>query len=98
MCCNSWGRKESDTTEKLHCHFSLSCIGGGNGNPLQCSCLENLRDRGGWWDVVYGVTQSQTQLKQLSSNFGKHISDTWVHDKTLLQKLYHFKKSSQIYG
>ena len=47
-CCNSWGHKESDTTERLHFHFSLSCIGEGNGNPLQCSCLENPRDRGAW--------------------------------------------------
>ena len=44
-----WGCKESDTTEWLHFHFSLSCVGEGNGNPLQCSCLENPRDRGAWW-------------------------------------------------
>ena len=49
-------------------HFSLSCIGEGNGNPLQCSCLENPRDRGAWWAAVYGVTQSQTWLKWLSSS------------------------------
>ena len=55
-------------TEQLHFHFSLSCIGEGNGNPLQCSCLENLRDRGAWWAAVYGVAQSWTQLKRLSSN------------------------------
>ena len=61
-----WGRKESDTTEQLHFHFSLSCIGEGNGNPLQCSCLENPRDGEAWWAAVYGVTQSQTRLKQLS--------------------------------
>ena len=66
--CSPWGRKESDTTERLHFHFSLSCIGEGNGNPLQCSCLENPRDRGAWWAAVYGVTQSQTRLKQLSSS------------------------------
>ena len=48
----------SDTTERLHCHFSLSCIGEGNGNPLQCSCLENPRDGGAWWAAIYGVTQS----------------------------------------
>ena len=61
-------REESDTTERLHFHFSLSCIGEGNGNPLQCSCLENPRDRGAWWAAVYGVAQSRTQLKQLSSS------------------------------
>ena len=63
-----WGRKESDTAECLHFHFSLSCIGEGNGNPLQCSCLENPRDRGAWWAAVYGVAQSPTRLKQLSSS------------------------------
>ena len=52
-----------DTTERLHFHFSLSCIGEGNGNPLQCSCLENPRDGGAWWASVYGVAQSRTQLK-----------------------------------
>ena len=55
-------------TERLHFHFSLSCIGEGNGNPLQCSCLENPRDGGAWWAAVYGVAQSRTQLKQLSSS------------------------------
>ena len=54
-------------TERLHFHFSLSCIGEGNGNPLQCSCLENLRDGEAWWAASYGVTQSRTQLKRLSS-------------------------------
>ena len=58
-----WGRKELDTTEQLHFHFSLSCIGEGNGNPLQCSCLENPRDGGALWVAVYGVTQSRTRLK-----------------------------------
>ena len=61
----SMGRKESDTTERLPLHFSLSCIGEGNGNPLQCSCLENPRDRGAWW-AVYGVAQSRTRPKRLS--------------------------------
>ena len=62
----SMGSLESDTTERLHFHFSLSCIGEGNGNSLQCSCLENPRDGGAWWAAVYGVAQSWTQLKQLS--------------------------------
>ena len=66
--CSPWGREESDMTEQLHFHFSLSCIGEGNGNSLQCSCLENLRDGGTWWAAVYGVTQSRTQLKRLSSS------------------------------
>ena len=65
-----WGREESDTTERLHFHFSLSRIGEGNGNPLQCSCLRNPRDGGAWWAAAYGVTQSRTQLKRLSSSSG----------------------------
>ena len=66
--CNLWGHTELDTTEQLHFHFSLSCIGEGNGNPLQCSCLENPRDGGAWWAAIYGVTQSGTRLKRLSSS------------------------------
>ena len=60
-----------ETTEWLHFHFSLSCIGEGNGNPLQCSCLENPRDGGTWWAAVYGVAQSRTRLKWLSSSSSK---------------------------
>ena len=63
----SWDLEESDTTEQLHFHFSLSCIGEGNGNPLHCSCLENPRDEGAWWAAVYGVAQSRTRLKRLSA-------------------------------
>ena len=59
----SMGHEESDTTERLHFDFSLSRIGEGNGNPLQCSCLENPRDGGAWWAAVYGVAQSRTRLK-----------------------------------
>ena len=66
--CRPWGCEESDTTERLHFHFSLSCIGEGNGNPLQCSCLENPRDGGAWWATVYGIAQSRTRLKRLSSS------------------------------
>ena len=66
--CSPWGHEQSDTTEQLYVHFSLSCIGGGNGNPLQCSCLENPRDGGAWWAAVYGAAQSRTRLKQLSSS------------------------------
>ena len=57
-----WSHEESDMTEQLHFHFSLSCTGEGNGNPLQYSSLENPRDRGAWWGAVYGVAQRQTQL------------------------------------
>ena len=62
------GVAESDMTERLPFHFSLSCIGEGNGNPLPCSCLENPRDGGAWWAAIYGVAQSRTQLKWLSSS------------------------------
>ena len=66
--CSPWGRKELDTTEWLYFHFSVSCIGEGNGNPLQCSYLENPRDGGTWWAAVSGVAQSRTRLKRLSSS------------------------------
>ena len=66
--CSPWGRYKLDTTERLHVHFWLSCIGEGNGNPLQCSCLENPRDGGAWQPAVYGVAQSRTRLKRLSSS------------------------------
>ena len=68
----SMGLLESDTTEWLHFQFLLSCIGEGNGNPLQCSCLENPRDRGAWWVAVSGVAQSRTRLKRLSSSSSKY--------------------------
>ena len=71
--CSPWGRWGSDTTDWLHFHFSLSCIGEGNGNPLQCSCLENPRDGGAWWAAVYGVAQSRTWLKWLSYHCLGHI-------------------------
>ena len=57
MGCSPWGGRESDTTERLHFNFSLSCSGEGIGNPLQCSCLENPRDGGAWWAAVCGVTK-----------------------------------------
>ena len=94
---NPWGREESDRTERLHFHFSLSCIGEGNGNPLQCSCLENPRDRGPWWAAVYGVAQSRTQLNLLSYSFGHYcktrylgqiITDTYVQ-KLIYMNLYY---------
>ena len=66
--CSPWGRWGLDTTEWLHFHFSLSCIGEGNGNPLQGSCLENPRDGGAWWAAFSGVTQSRKWLKWLSSS------------------------------
>ena len=66
--CSPRGRCESDTTERLHFHFSLSCIGEGNGNPLQCSCLQNPRDGGAWWAAIFGVAQSRIRLKRLNSS------------------------------
>ena len=78
--CSPWGREESDMTERLHFHSSLSCIGEGNGNPLQCSCLGNPRDGGAWWAAVSGVAQSRTRLKRLSS------SSSMVYASTLYMK------------
>ena len=83
-----WGRKESDMTERLHFHFSFSCIGEGNGNPLQCSCLENPRDGGAWWAAVYGVAQSRTQLKRLSSS-----SNNSFHYSPPLTSIHHYWKN-----
>ena len=71
--CSPWGRWGSDMTERLHFDFSLSCIGEGNGNPLQCSCLENPRDGGAWWAAVYGVAQSRARLKWLSSSSSSSV-------------------------
>ena len=76
--------RESDTTERLHFHFSLSCIGEGNGNPLQCSCLENPRDGGASWAAVYGVAQSQTWLKLLSSSSSRLVITFLPRSKHLL--------------
>ena len=77
-----WGHEESDTTEQLHFHFSLSCIGEGNDNPLQCSCLENPRNKGAWWEAVYGVAQSRTRLKSLSSSSSSNpFSALWEKAK-----------------
>ena len=78
----STGSLESDTTERLHFHFSLSCIGEGNGNPLQCSFLENPKDGEAWWAAVYGVAQSRTRLKRLS----KQAHLLWAF-KVLFQEL-----------
>ena len=78
--CSPWGRWGLDTTERLHFHFSLSCIGEGNNNRLQCSCLENSRDRGAWWAAVYGVSQSWTRLKRLSSSSSSIVMQKWIED------------------
>ena len=75
-----WGHHESVATERLHFHFSLSRNGEGNGNPLQCSCLENPRDGRAWWAAVYGVAQSRTRLKRLSSSsrtLGREYAQLW---------------------
>ena len=79
--CSPWGREELETAEWLHFHFSLSCIGEGNGNPLQCSCLENPRDGGAKWAAVCGVTQIRTRLKRLSSSSSIEVrshKSSWV--------------------
>ena len=88
--CSPRGREESDTTERLPFHFSLSCLGEGNGNPLQCSCLENPRDGGAWWAAVYAVTQSWTRLKWLSSSRSGKVVVNIYHS---LEKLGSKRKS-----
>ena len=98
--CSPWGHKESDTTERLHFHFSLSYIGEGNGNPLQCSCLENPRDRGAWWAAVYGVTRSWTWLKWLSSSclwqhwFETYLKQNLQNVKLMQVKMWEFECNS----
>ena len=91
--CSPWRREESHTIERLHFHFSLSCIGEGNGNPLQCSCLENPRDGGVWWAAVYGVAQGWTRLKRLSSS-----SSSRQHIKKQRHYFGNKSLSSQSYG
>ena len=89
-------------TERLHFHFSLSCIGEGNGNPLQCSCLENPRDGGAWWAAVYGVAQSRTRLKRLSSSSSGSVAqshlilcDPMDCSTTGFPVLHHFSEFTQ---
>ena len=86
MGCSPWGRYESDTIESLHFHFSLSCIGEGNGNLLQCSCLENPRDGGAGWAAIYGVAQSRTRLRQLSIQ--SEASQKEKHQYSILMHIY----------
>ena len=92
--CSPWGRWESGTTERLHFHFSLSCIGEGNGNPLQCSCLENPVDGGAWWAAVYGVAQSWTRLKWLSCSSiiikPRRALCIVMYNKISFRNLYHW--------
>ena len=101
--CSPWGT-ESDMTERLHFHFSFSWIGEGNGNPLQCYCLENSRHAGAWWAAGYGVAQSRTQLKWLSSSSSSFLSKTqhwWMTEKNMRQTpieghpTKHFSRISQ---
>ena len=78
--CSPWGREESDRTERLHFHFSLSCVGEGNGSPLQYSCLENPRDGRAWWAAIYGVAQSRTQLSDFTFMFHFHVSLSYIRE------------------
>ena len=87
--CSPWGCKESDTTERLHFHFSLSCTREGNGNPLQCSCLENPRDGGAWWAAIYGVAQSRTRQSDFTLAFHFHAleKETAPHSSILAWRI-----------
>ena len=80
--CSPWGRCGSDTTERLDFHFSLSCIGEGNGNPLQCSCLENPRDGGAWWAAVYGVTRVRHNWSDLAAAAAAAYYNNWHYSTT----------------
>ena len=97
--CSPWNLEESDTTERLHLQFSLSCTGKGNGSPLQCSCLENPRDGGAWWAAIYGVAQSRTRLQRLSSssavtlqNYSDKITVVQKYMFTLRQNSWNIEK------
>ena len=94
--CSPWGRWESNTTERLHFPFSLSCIGEGNGTPPQCSCLENPRDGGAWWAAVYGVAQSRTRLKWLSSRSSSRLKKRMKKYEQSLRDLPDTIKDSNI--
>ena len=85
-----WGHKESDMTERLHFHFSLSCNGEGNGNPLQYSCLENPRDGGAWWAAVYGVSQSQRRMKRFSSSIQGNSNNIFFFSRSLFLFVLNF--------
>ena len=85
--CSPWGRWGSDTTKWLHFHFSLSCTGEGNGNPIQFSCLENPMDGGAWWAAAYGIAPDWTQLKQLSSSSSNFPSGSVVKNPPAMQEL-----------
>ena len=89
--CSPWGHEELDTTERLHFHFSLSCIGEGNGNPLQCSCLENPRDGGVWWAAISGIAQSWTRLKRLSSSSMTFIKHSFMCGGFIVAYLFFFR-------
>ena len=84
----SMGSLESDMTERLHFHFSLTCIGEGNGNPFQCSCLENPRDGEAWWAAISGVTQSRTQLKRLSSSSSSLLSRVFIINRCWILSVF----------
>ena len=96
--CRPWSHEESLTTEQLPFHFSLSCLGEGNGNPLQCSCLENPRDGGAWWAAIYGASQSRTRLKRLSSSSSSRqsiisIIHSFLHGRKWRKKFRFFEAS-----
>ena len=95
MGCSPWGCYKSDMTERLHFHFSLSCIGAGNGNPLQCSCLENPGDGGAWWAAIYGVAQSRTRLKRLSSSSSSSSESDTVEKTLMLGKIEGKRRSGR---
>ena len=95
--CSPWGRWGLDTIERLHFHFSLSRVGEGNGNPLQCSCLENPRDGGAWWGAVHGVTQSRIRLNRLSSSSSRALLWTRLWLKGMLCLVWFSIQTTKIF-
>ena len=97
--CSAWGRAELDRSKRLHFHFSLSYIGERNGSPLQCSCLENPRDGGAWWAAIYGVAQSRTRLKRLSSSSSRAIVKKYAvkYKNNCSKKLFYLTVKKQTF-
>ena len=96
--CSPWSRWALDTTEWLPFHFSLSCIGEGKDNPLQCSCLQNPRDRGAWWVFIYGVAQSQTWLSSSSRTTLDPKSTEHHEGRMKATQKYLLKKKKELSG
>ena len=92
----AWQAAVHGVTERLHFHFSLSCIEEGNGNPLQCPCLENPRDGGAWWAAIYGAAQSRTGLKRLNSSSSNKVTRHMLDIQKAIAFLYTSNRQLEI--